>query len=86
MQSKGTPGENMPFLSSCPLYTDQNYMHYPLMEQMRLSFIDNYNTKINEFKACCMQRNMRKYYTVRKHSNKISSWDWYTGMLWFTVK
>jgi hypothetical protein len=41
MQSKGTPGENMPFLSSCPLYTDQNYMHYPLMEQMRLSFIDS---------------------------------------------
>jgi hypothetical protein len=34
--------ENVPFMSRCPLYTDQNYMHlYSLMGKMRLFFIDS---------------------------------------------
>jgi hypothetical protein len=33
--------ENVVFMSSCPLYTGSNYMHYLLMEKMRLSFIDS---------------------------------------------
>jgi hypothetical protein len=33
--------ENVVFMSSCPLYTGQNYMHYLLMGKMRLPFIDN---------------------------------------------
>ena len=37
---KGHPmePENVPFMSSCPLYTGSNYMHYPLMGKMRLPF------------------------------------------------
>ena len=34
--------ENVAFISSCPLYTGSNYMHYSLMEKMRLPFIDSY--------------------------------------------
>ena len=30
--------ENVAFMSSCPLYTGYNYMHYSLMGKMRLSF------------------------------------------------
>jgi hypothetical protein len=33
--------ENMPFLSSCLLYTGHNYMHCPLIGKMRQSFIDS---------------------------------------------
>jgi hypothetical protein len=33
--------ENVPFVFSCPLYTGSNYMHYLLMEEMRLPFIDS---------------------------------------------
>jgi hypothetical protein len=34
--------ENVPFMSRCPLYTGQNYMHlYSLMRKMRLFFIDS---------------------------------------------
>jgi hypothetical protein len=33
--------ENVPFMSSCPLYTGLNYIHYPSMEKMRLPFIDS---------------------------------------------
>jgi len=32
--------ENVAFMSSCRLYTGQNYMHYSLMGKMRLPFID----------------------------------------------
>ena len=33
--------ENVAFMSSCPLYTGSNYMHYSIMGKMRLPFIDN---------------------------------------------
>ena len=33
--------ENVTLMSSCPLYTGSNYMHYSLMRKMRLPFIDN---------------------------------------------
>jgi hypothetical protein len=33
--------ENVAFMSSCPLYTGYNYMHYSLMGKMRLPFIDS---------------------------------------------
>jgi hypothetical protein len=33
------PG-NVHFISSCPLYTGQDYMHYSLMGKMKLPFID----------------------------------------------
>jgi hypothetical protein len=31
----------VPFMSSFPLYTGNNYMHYSLMGKMRLPFIDS---------------------------------------------
>ena len=34
--------ENETFISNCPLYTGSNYMHYSLMGEMRLIFIDIY--------------------------------------------
>jgi hypothetical protein len=33
--------ENMPFLSSCLLYTGHNYMHCPLIGKMMQPFIDS---------------------------------------------
>ena len=33
--------KNVAFMTSCPLYTGQNYMHYSLIGKMRLSFIDS---------------------------------------------
>jgi len=33
--------ENMSFMSSCPLYTGKDYMHFSLMGKMRLPFIDS---------------------------------------------
>jgi hypothetical protein len=33
--------ENVAFMSSCPLYTGLNYMHYSLIGKMRLPFIDS---------------------------------------------
>jgi len=33
--------KNVAFMSSCPLYTGLNYMHYSLMGKMRLPFIDS---------------------------------------------
>ena len=33
--------DNVAFMSSCPLYTGKNYMHYSLMGEMRLPFIDS---------------------------------------------
>ena len=33
--------ENVAFMSSCPLYTDYNYMYYSLIGKMRLPFIDS---------------------------------------------
>ena len=33
--------KNVPFMSSCPLYTGSNYIQCSLMEKMRLSFIDS---------------------------------------------
>ena len=40
---KGHPRkpENVPFMSSFPLYTSYNYMHYSLMEYRGCFFIDN---------------------------------------------
>ena len=32
---------NMPFLSSCLLYTGHNYMHYSLIGKMRQRFTDS---------------------------------------------
>ena len=33
--------ENVAFISSCPLCTGYDYMHYSLMGKMRLPFIDS---------------------------------------------
>ena len=33
--------ENVPFMSSFPLFTGYNYMHYLLMRKTRLTFIDS---------------------------------------------
>jgi hypothetical protein len=33
--------ENVAFMSSCPLHTGYNYMHYSLMGKLRLPFIDS---------------------------------------------
>jgi hypothetical protein len=33
--------ENVPIMSSCPLYRGYNYMLYSLMDNMRLYFIDS---------------------------------------------
>jgi hypothetical protein len=40
-KSHSRESANVAFMSSFPLYTGLNYMHYSLMEKMRLSFIDS---------------------------------------------